>query len=255
MSALIFLLEKEFRLIFRDPVILRVILVVPIVQLILIPFAADYEVKNINFFVVDQDESMYTQRLIQKLDASAYFRLTESSSDPMDALDAMDKGKVDVIVTFAKGFERDLVNGHRGKVHLQADAVNGVKAGFGISYARSIINQFNQEIRSKWIPVLPQGLFPRIEIEAASWYNPYSNYHWFMVPGILTILVTMVGSFLAALNIVSEKEGGTIEQVNVTPIRKEHFILGKLIPFWIIGQVSIFIGMIVGLVVFGLWPV
>lgn len=255
MKVLGYLLQKEFRLIFRNPAILRVIIVMPIVQLILIPFAADYEVKNINFFAVDQDQSAYSRRLIEKIDASVYFQIVDASPDPQIALDAIEGSKADLIVTIPKGFEKDLVTGEHGEIFLGSDAVNGVKAGLGIHYATQIINQFNQEVRSEWLPVIPRGTIPLIAVETASWYNPHYNYHWFMVPGILAILVTMVGSFLTALNIVTEKEGGTIEQLNVTPIRKSHFMLGKLIPFWVLGMLSVMIGTVVGLIVFGLWPV
>ena len=254
MRSLGYLLQKEFRLIFRNPVILRLIIAMPIIQLIVIPFAADYEVKNINFFIRDQDQSTYSRRLIQKMEASDYFELAGSSTVQSIAKEAVDLGETDVIVTIAENFERDIINGDHGSVFLEADAVNGVKAGLGISYAVRIINQFNQEIRSEWMPVIPRGLLPMITVHTSAWYNPHSNYHWFMVPGILAILVTMVGGFLSALNIVSEKEGGTIEQMNVTPIKKLHFILGKLIPFWLLGLLTIFIGIVVGYIVYGLWP-
>ncbi|MCB0688882.1 MAG: ABC transporter permease, partial [Saprospiraceae bacterium] len=241
-------------MIFRNPTILRMIIAMPVVQLIVIPFAADYEVKNINFSVVDADQSMYSQRLIQKLDASDYFSLVDCSLDEKAILQQVDRSETDLMITIPSGFEKDLVSGQHGKIFLEADAVNGIKAGLGTAYAAQIINQFNQEIREEWIPVMPRGAIPVIQIQTASWYNPLYNYHWFMVPGILAILVTMVGSFLSALNIVSEKEGGTIEQLNVTPIKKGQFILGKLIPFWILGLVSVTISMVVGVVIYGLWP-
>lgn len=255
MGSLGYLLQKEFRLIFRDPTILRIIMIMPVIQLIIIPFAADYEVKNINLYAVDQDHSTYSQRLIQKMGASNYFNLVGQSARNADALEMVERSEVDVIVTIPHGFEKKVVNGEHGKLFLEADAVNGIKAGFGISYASQIISHFNREIREEWIPVMPRGAIPLIQVQTSSWYNPQSNYHWFMVPGILAILVTMVGSFLTALNIVSEKEGGTIEQLNVTPIKKGHFILGKLVPFWILGLVSVSIGMLVALVIYGLWPV
>lgn len=253
--SLTYLLQKEFRLIFRNPAILRLIIAMPMVQLILIPFAADYEVRNIRFTVVDDDHSSYAQQLIQKMDASVYFRLTGISKDQNAALDETGRGATDLILTIPQGFEKDVVAGDGGTLFLAADAVNGIKAGLGMSYAGQIIADFNQSIRSEWIPVMPRGELPRIEVQSSTWYNPHSDYHKFMVPGILGILVTMVGSFLTALNIVAEKEGGTIEQLNVTPVSKIAFILGKLIPFWILGLVSITLGIIVARVVYGMWPI
>jgi ABC-2 type transport system permease protein len=254
MRSLYYLLQKEFRLIFRNPAILRLIIAMPIVQLILIPFAADYEVRNIRFAVVDNDHSTYARQLVQKIDASAYFQLTEISRNQEAALNLVGHGGTDMFVTIPAGFEKDIVSRDGGTIFLSADAVNGSKAGLGVSYAQQIIHDFNQDVRSEWIPVMPRGTLPRIEIRSAAWYNPHSNYRWFMVPGILAILVTMVGSFLTALNIVAEKENGTIEQLNVTPVSKIFFILGKLIPFWLLGLLSIMISMVVGLLIYNLWP-
>lgn len=254
MKILIFLLQKEFRQIFRNPAILRLIIIMPIVQLIMIPFAADYEVKNINFTIVDQDKSSYSSRLIHKIDGSAYFDLVENSMNDAAALDLIGRGKCDLIINIPPHFEKDIISGGGAEIYISTDAVNGMKAGLAMAYAQQVVRQFNQEIRSEWMPVIPQGELPTIEIRSSSWYNPHSNYHWFMVPGILAILVTMVGCFLAALNIVSEKENGTIEQINVTPIKKYQFILGKLIPFWLIGLISIMMGIVLGIIVYGLWP-
>src|SRR4029079_14437620 len=118
----------------------------------------------------------------------------------------------------------------------------------------SDLQDYNREVRTEWIQ------FPRfnpettIEVTSSNWFNPLMNYKYFMVPGILVILVTMVGSFLAALNIVKEKEIGTIEQINVTPVKKYQFILGKLIPFWVLGLVVLSIGMLIARVAYGIIP-
>ena len=157
MRSLGYLLQKEFRLIFRNPTILRMIMIMPIIQLIVIPFAADYEVKNINFFAVDQDQSPYSRRLIQKMEASTYFNKVGASVDKAVAVQTVERSKSDLIVTIPKGFENDIVSGDHGQVFLEADAVNGVKAGLGVSYASQIINQFNQEIRAEWVPGDAQG--------------------------------------------------------------------------------------------------
>jgi ABC-2 type transport system permease protein len=116
------------------------------------------------------------------------------------------------------------------------------------------VQQFQTQLRSQASSVSPSPTAPQIEITSANWYNPHVYYPAFMVPGLLAILVTMVGAFLTSLNIVQEKEAGTIEQINVTPIRKHEFILGKLIPFWVLGMVSISLGIVVAQVAFGLWP-
>ncbi len=151
-------------------------------------------------------------------------------------------------------FEKELVKEDEATLFVAANAINGVKAGLGSSYLQSIIRDYNREVRTEWVQ------FPRfnpelnIEVTSSNWFNPFLNYHYFMVPGILVILVTMVGAFLTSLNIVREKEIGTIEQINVTPIRKHHFILGKLIPFWILGLLVMSIGFLIARVVYGIIP-
>ncbi len=255
MRTLRFLLQKEFRQIFRDPAILRIMFMMPIVQLILLPFAADYEIKNINLSVIDNDHSSYSQQLIKKMTASGYFRLTDYASSYPQALEAVERDVADIVLTIPPNFEKDLVRHNEAKIMLAANAINSVKAGLGTSYALQIINDFNREVREDWI-VLPKfNEMPLIEITTSNWYNPHIDYHLFMVPGILAILVTMVGSFLAAMNIVREKEVGTIEQINVTPVHKYQFLLGKLIPFWVLGLMILAIGFIVAWVVFGIMPV
>jgi ABC-2 type transport system permease protein len=255
MRNLVFLLQKEFRQIFRNPTILRMILIMPIMQLIVIPLAADYEIKHISISVVDQDHSSYSSKLVNKMTASGYFQLVEYTQSYAQATKTVGDGKTDLILTIPAHFERDLIKFNKAQLHLAADAVNGVRAGLGTAYAAQMIGDFNREIREDWMLLPKFNEMPQIEITSANWYNPHFDYHLFMVPGILAILVTMVGAFLTALNIVAEKEVGTIEQINVTPIKKYEFILGKLIPFWVLGMVSITLGMIVTFVIFRFLPV
>ncbi len=255
MRTLGFLLQKEFIQIFRDPAILRIIFMMPIMQLIILPFAADYEVKNINLSVVDNDHSTYSHRLIDKMTASGYFRLTDYSNSYEQAMKTIEHEKSDLILVIPNNFERDLVRENSAKVQLAVDAVNGVKGGLAGAYAANIIREVNADIRKDWIT--SQKINPSvssIEITSAYWYNPHMDYKLFMVPGILVILVTMVGAFLSALNIVREKEIGTIEQLNVTPIAKWQFLLGKLIPFWVLGLLVLCIGLLMARLIFGIVP-
>lgn len=254
MHNIAIMLQKEFRQVFRNPTILRMILIMPVIQLILIPFAADYEVKNIRFSVIDQDHSDYSRRLTGKINASAYLSLWENNQNYSEALRDISKGETDIVIHIPAHFAKDLIKENDSKIYIAADAVNGIKAGLGVAYAGAIIQDFNREIREEWIHLPRFNEMPLINIETSQWYNPHVNYKLFMVPGILALLVTMVGSFMTALNIVAEKEMGTIEQLNVTPLKKHEFILGKLLPFWVLGLVSITLGMIVSFVVFGLLP-
>ena len=255
MRVLFILLEKEFRQIFRNKAILRIMFMVPTVQLLIMPLAADYEVKNVNICVVDYDHSASSRRLINKITSTEYFSLVDYTDSYAMALDHLENDDADLVLQISPGFERDLVRENRSNVFLAINAINGVKANIGGAYLRSVIADFNQEVRLEWVPASRVNAQPAISIASANWFNPMMNYRFFMVPGVLVILVTMVGAFLSALNIVKEKEVGTLEQINVTPIRKYQFVLGKLIPFWFLGLVILSIGLGIARLVYGIVPV
>ena len=255
MRTLKFLLQKEFRQIFRDRAILRMILIMPVIQLLILPWAADYEIKNIRLAVVDQDHSAYSQKLINKITASGYFILTEYTASYTAALQQVETDKADLVLQLPVHFEKDLVKESEAKLFMSLNAINGVKASLGGAYIRSIIQDFNREVRATWIQLPRFNPEVQLDVVATNWYNPLMNYKFFMVPGILVILLTMVGSNLAALNIVKEREIGTIEQINVTPVKKYHFIFGKLIPFWVIGLLVLTIGLLLSRFFYGIVPV
>ena len=254
MRTLKFLLQKEFRQIFRDPAILRIIFAMPLMQLLVLPWAADYEMKNIKLTVIDHDHSTYSRRLISKITASGYFLLENYTQSYKYALDDIERDKSDLILEIPRSFEKNLVKEDESKLFIAVNAINGVKANLGGAYLASIIRDFNGEVRSEWIQFPRFNPEPIIEVSSSNWYNPLLNYKYFMVPGILVILVTMVGAFLSSLNIVKEKEIGTIEQINVTPVKKYHFILGKLIPFWILGLVVLTLGLLLSWLIYGILP-
>lgn len=254
MRTLRFLLRKEFSQIFRNKAIVAMILVVPVVQLMLLPLAANYEVKNINIAVVDNDHSPYSQQLVNKIKSSGYFKLTGFNASFNEAFKLIESDRADLILEIPQGFEKNLVHEDQQKLFIAVNAINGTKAGVGGSYLNSIIRDFNSDIRLENVSMPKINPSPLIEIAPSNWFNELLNYRHFMVPGILAVLLTMIGGYLAALNIVKEKEIGTIEQINVTPIKKHHFILGKLIPFWIMGLVVFTLGLTVSWLIYGIVP-
>lgn len=254
MRTIRFLLQKEFRQIFRNKSILLMVMVMPVMQLVILPLAANYEVKNINIAVIDNDHSSFSQKLVNKITSSGYFKLQANSQSFKDALALVETDRADLILELPQGFERNLIRENEQKLFIAVNAINGTKANLGGVYLSGIIQDFNRDIR---LELIQPGKFPEqptIEMVSANWFNPLLNYRVLMVPGILAVLVTMIGSFLTALNIVKEKEVGTIEQINVTPIKKHHFILGKLIPFWILGHVVFSLGLTVAWLFYGIVP-
>ncbi len=255
MKILLYLLEKEFKQIFRNKAILPLIFVMPVIQLLILSYAIDYEIKNLKLYVIDYDQSTVTHLLVNKFTSSHYFIPAGMSFDQNDAKDALRHEEVDLCLIIPQDFEKNLLkDGHSG-LQLLVNAIDGTKAGLASNYANKIILDFNKYLLQYYgikgnLNISPE--FRNINIEHSNWYNPELNYKNFMVPGILVLLITMIGSFLASMNIVREKEIGTIEQINVTPIRKHHFILGKTIPFWIIGMFEMALGLIIAKVVFSI---
>ncbi len=254
MRALKFLLQKELRQISRDPSIIRILFIMPMVQLLILPLAADYEIKNINLGVVDHDHTEYSRKLVNKIISSGYFRLKDYSATFPQGLHAIEQDKTDLILEIPSQFERNLVKENEATLFVAVNAINGVKAGLGGAYIQGIIQNYNQDIRLQWIQYPRFDPQPTIQVTSSDWYNPNMNYRVFMVPGILVMLVTMIGSSFAANNIVREKEMGTIEQINVSPIKKIQFILGKLIPFWMLAITVLTMGLLIARLVYGIVP-
>src|SRR5258706_737933 len=254
MRTLRFLLQKEFRQVFRDKNLLRQILMVPIIQLLIFPWAANYEVKNISLAIVDHDHSSYSEKFISKIFSSGYFIHSDYTSSFKDAYQLIERDKADIAVEIPQGFEKNLVRENQQKIFLAVNAINGVKAIVGTGYLASIITDYNSQIRAEWVQADRFNAAPAIEITSSNWFNPLLNYKMFMVPGILAFLVTLIGGIMCSLNIVREKEIGTIEQINVTPIRKQYFILGKLLPFWIMATFVFTLGLLISRFAYGIIP-
>lgn len=234
--------------------ILAMIVVMPTVQLIILPLAADYEVKNVNLVIIDHDRSPYARQLQEAITSAGYFRLVDYNDSYNDSYKRIENDDADVILEIPAHFEKDIIRSGSGKLFVAINAINGTKANLGGAYLSNIIQRFNRDIQTSL--TLPERFVaaPQFTIASSNWFNVHLNYRLFMVPGILSILVTMIGGFLSALNIVKEKEVGTIEQINVTPIRKHHFILGKLIPFWVLGNVVFSVGLLVSWLIYGIAP-
>jgi ABC-2 type transport system permease protein len=257
MRTVLFLVQKEFLQIFRNKTMLPLLLVMPVVQTLLLSFAANYEIKDLTLLVVDQDHSPTSQQLAAKLGASGYFRIHQAPTTAV-ADHQMADDRADMILEIPANFERNLVREGTAALSLNANAINANKAGLGMGYASSIIRDFNTEFSEKWAPrlVSPEtsqtlsSAPQQINVTYSNWYNPRLDYKTFMVPGILGEIVALIICFLTALNIVREREIGTIEQLNVTPLKKWQFILGKLLPFWVLSLLMMSIGLTVGKLVF-----
>lgn len=230
---------------------LPIIFVLPLLQLVILSNAATFEVKNIKFGYIDNDRTSTSRALVEKFNASTYFYVLTDFDSEIKASASMLKGEIDVLLEIQRYFERDLQNEKYNNLGVTINAIDGAAAGVENVYVTQIVQNFNQNLKMDLMQISDQQIKPlSIETIPLFWYNETLNYKTFMVPGILVLLVTMITLFLSGMNIVREKEIGTLEQINVTPIKKSQFIIGKLFPFWVIGMGLLTIGLILAKVIF-----
>ena len=221
-----YLIQKEFIQIRRNSFLPKLIVVFPIMIMCVMPWVMQMEVKNIMVDVVDIDHTVESQRLIQQIAASNYFIFNGQKANYDEALKDIEKGRADVILEI-----RD------GKYLIAANAVNGTKGSMGSAYLSQIVSGA-----------------AKTRVSSLTLYNKGQNYKLFMIPALFAIVVMLMTGFLPTLNIVGEKEAGTIEQMNVTPVSKWAFILSKLIPYWLIALFVITVCLLLAWLVYGITP-
>lgn len=252
MKTIFYVIQKEFIQVRRNKIMLRMIVMIPILQMLVLVFAATYDLKNIDIYLVDKDLSSTSRELASKMEASPFFTINNTSFNPEDGEKELLSNTDDMVLVIPSGFERDLIRNDKASLQLLVNAIDGSAAQIGYSYAASVIRDFNKNIIAEW-KGLPEFKPPyQINTVSRFWYNPELDYKWFMAPGVLALLVTLIGLFLSGMSLVKEKEQGTIEQLNVTPIRKIHFLAGKLIPFIIIALFDLSFGLLIARLVFNL---
>lgn len=290
MRIIFMLIKKEFLQVFRNPLLLSILVVAPLVEFMIFPFCADYEIKVLDIAFLDHDHSRVSTDIIHKFSTSDIFVSHGMMQNKAQADKLMKHDKIDILIEIPQNFERDLYNQQSTRISITANAINSVKAGIGTGYAHEIIGGYMQDFslangagnlqtmaiqavakqeralrtkaatksRTSSVEILasnvPTATTSPVNINLSNiyWYNEQMNYKNLIVPGILVILVTLIGCYVTALNLVREKEIGTIEQVNVTPIKRWQFLLGKMIPFWILGMIEFLAGLLIMKVVFGI---
>lgn len=250
MRTFIVLLQKEFIQIRRNSFLPKLIIAFPLLVMLIMPLIMTMDVRNVNVAIVDLDSSTTSRRIASHIDGSEYLTLIQTTAEYPNAIEALEQGKVDVIVQIPDNFERDMAISAPERISITANAVNATKGGMGMQYvvqtiARTLSEMHNEKSCSE--------VSELVTIENR--YNPTLNYRHYMIPALMIILFILICGFLPALSIVGEKESGSIEQINVTPISRFTFTLAKLVPYWIIGLFVVTIAMIVARLVYGLSPV
>ena len=229
-----YLIHKEFLQIRRNAFLPRLIVAFPIMIMCVMPWVMQMEVKNIVVDVVDIDHTVESQRLIEQIAVSNYFIFGGQKASYTEAMKDIERGRADVILEI-----RD------GKYLIAANAVNGTKGSMGSAYLSQILRGTRNE---------EGGTRNEVGVTKYTLYNPHQNYKLYMIPALFAIVMMLMTGFLPTLNIVGEKEAGTIEQMNVTPVSKWSFILAKLIPYWLIALFVITVCLLLAWLVYGLTP-
>jgi ABC-2 type transport system permease protein len=229
---------------------LPIIFVIPIVQLLILAFAVTFEIKNINLVIVDQDHSVASRQLVSKFAAPAFYHIKAYADSYANAEEQLKAGKTHQVLIIPNHFEQDLHKESKASVQLITNAIDGSAAAIMNAYGNSIIMDYNRDI----LVDLTGGMEIKspFDLRYSYWFNPELDYKTYMVPGILVLLVTIIGMFLSSMNVVREKEMGTIEQINVSPVKKYQFVIGKLLPFWCIALFELGFGLTLARIVFGI---
>ena len=237
-----FLIQKEFLQIRRNSFLPKLILFFPVMIMCVMPWVMNMEVKNIRVQVVDNDRSTRSQQLVHSIEASRYFVFGGQQPSYQAALKEIETGKTDVALVIPQHYSRDLTKGDMTQVLIAANAVNGTKGSMGGAYLAQIVTA----------NASPNTAAIQSKLSSLFFYNKHLNYKVFMIPALLAVVMMLMCGFLPALNIVGEKESGTIEQINVTPVSKWSFILAKLIPYWLIALFAVTVCLLLSWAVYGI---
>lgn len=243
------LLRKEVISIRRNPLVPKIIFMLPIMTMLVLPLVATMDVKHVNIAVVDNDHSALSRRVVADIEASEVLSVNDVCNTFSEALTRLEGGDIDVILTIPYRFSAHLSSGQMPKVDIQANGVNATKGALGAQYTARAVAGTIQQYRTEVGKQLPSE-----DISVLNMYNPTLDFRNYMIPALIVILLIIICGFLPTLNLVDEKETGTIEAINVTPVGKFTFVLSKLIPYWIIGLFVVTVGMIIGWSVYGLKP-
>lgn len=246
-----YLIAKEFKQMLRTRLLPIVFLLLPVALMNMVPRIATQEVRGLSFAVVDNDGSTLSRRLIQRVDASQYLTLTDVCPSYKEALAIVEQGRADLIIEIPLHYERNVLLGEGPQLGIAANATNGMKGSMSTSYVTAIA----QDVLYDFMEEQGAATMHRPALSSHFLFNPHLDYRLYMVPALFALILTLIVGFLPALNIVGEKEHGTIEQINVTPISKLEFIISKLVPYWVVGIIMAMIGLGAARSIWGFSPV
>ncbi len=253
MRQIFYLVQKEFRQIFRDFSMVRILFVVPLIQIFILGNAITTDVKNIKIVFQDQDKTPYSREFISKFVHSRYFKITGFEEDYTRLSSYLDSGKASLAIVIPRHFQRDIVLQKKPDIQLLVDGVDGNSAGVSLGYITDIVQKYQERLMESSPDLsLQVKNLRRVETEPRFWFNPNLESKLYIVPGIIALILLIITLFLTSMGIVREKEIGTLEQLMVTPIRSYQLVIGKIIPFSILGMLEIMISMGFVYLIFGI---
>lgn len=245
------ILIKEFLQMFRDVRMRMVVLVMPLVQMTVLAFALTTDVKHIATAVVDPDNTPQSRRLVDEFTGGSHFAVTHRLATDRGVRDLLDAGRVRTVLRIPQHFSSDLKAGKAPVVQLLVDGTLSNDAAITLNYANQAVTSFNQRLADETADLAARSTGP-LEFRIRAWYNPNLMSKYYYVPGLIAVMLILIGLALASMAIVREKEIGTIEQVMVTPIRRLEFILGKTLPFLLTGMITMTMMFAIARLIFGI---
>ena len=253
MRNILHIIRKEFLQLRQDKKMFGISFIAPVLQLIILGYAATFDVSNIPTVVCDFDNSPSSRELLRSFTSTGYFTIVGYFDKTSDIDNQLDDGHASIAIIIPRGFEKKIGAGQSAPLQIIADGTETSTAGIGLSYASIIVSQFSQNILLESLIKRGSVTMPaRVSAEFRVWYNPELKSRNFMVPGVLGLLLMVMTMLLTSLAIVKEKELGTLEQLVVTPIKPYQLIIGKLAPFFIIGVIDVILVVFFASLVFSL---
>jgi ABC-2 type transport system permease protein len=235
------MLIKEFVQIMRDPKMRSIIFIVPVIQIFVFGYAVNYDVQHIPTAVYDLDQSAMSRDLTARLKQSGYFEIVRYVTDEQEIRRLIDHGTVKAAIRMNHGFEEAIRGGRTAKLQIIVDGTDPNSARIVLTHAVKIAARYSEQIVAERM-VRSRGTTlpgPMVELESRTWFNENLESRNYYVPGVMAQMVLIVTMMLSSMSVVREKEIGTMEQIIVTPIRRWEFILGKTLPFALIGYINV----------------
>lgn len=253
MQPILYLIQKEFRQIFRDKAMIAIIFFAPLVQMVVLGFAITVDVTNVKTIIADYDNSAVSREIVRKFENNPYFHVVGHMIGNSALRQAIDEWRAQIAIVIPTDFEKNLARHFRPQIQIIADGIDGNTAGIALGYAQGVLADFSAEIVAD-NPASGVGLARASAVvpQTRMWYNLDLESKNYMVPGLIAMLLTLVSMFLSSMGLVREKEIGTLEQLMVTPIKTWQLILGKVTPFLILGFFELGLMLGIAFVVFQL---